>query len=83
MFVVHRRKILDNKHLCPGVRGHRGRYDSFFFTIVHSEDNFTTKVIVPNIALLKLLKRVVVMMVFNFFSTLELIGETNYRFLAN
>ena len=31
MFVVHRRKILDNKHLCPGVRGHRGRYDSFFY----------------------------------------------------
>ena len=82
MFVVHRRKILDNKHLCPGVRGHRGRYDSFF-TIVHSEDNFMTKVIVPNIALPKLLRRVVVMIVFDFFSPLELIGETNYRFLAN
>ena len=54
-----------------------------FFTIVHSEDNFTTKVIVPNIALPKLLRKVVVMMVFNFFSPLELIGETNHRFLAN
>ena len=54
-----------------------------FFTIVHSKDNFMTKVIVPNIALPKLLRRVVVMIVFDFFSPLELIGQTNYRFLAN
>ena len=54
-----------------------------FFTIVHSEDNFMTKVIVPNIALPKLLRKVVVMMVFNFFSPLKLMGQTYYRFFIN
>ena len=55
-----------------------------FFTTVHSEDNFTTKLLCQTLlALPKLLRKVVVMMVFNFFSPLKLMGQTYYRFFIN